>query len=430
MDTDGVERVVLTARAGADNVTVNDLGATDVKEVFVDLSAAQGNPAGDGVQDHVNVVGSAGDDIINIAENGGDVTVDGLAAKTVLHGTDADGSDQLKVSGGAGSDVINASLLDAGHVQLTVDGGDGNDTIVGSDGDDTILGGRGTDVALMGHGDDTFIWNPGDGNDTVEGQDGNDTLLFNGANIAEKIDISANGSRVRFTRDVASITMDVHGTEHVVFNALGGVDLVTVNDLSGTDTTQVDVNLAAMAGGTAGDGSADNVIVNGTSGADVAELIGDASGIQVIGLAATVSVTGTEAALDTITIQGGAGDDVIEATAVQAGAAKLVLDGGEGNDVVIGSAGDDVLIGGEGDDILIGGGGHDTFMAGPGDNVVIQGFTAGDTLDFEGRGLSFDWLIAHTSDVNGNAVLDLDGQHIVLDGVSASSLSQDDFLLG
>ena len=47
----------------------------------------------------------------------------------------------------------------------------------------------------LGAGDDTFVWNPGDGSDTVEGQDGTDTMLFNGANINEKIDLSANGSR-------------------------------------------------------------------------------------------------------------------------------------------------------------------------------------------------------------------------------------------
>ena len=64
---------------------------------------------------------------------------------------------------------------------------------------------------------------------------GNDTLLFNGANIDEKIDISANGGRVRFTRDVASITMDLNGVENIQFNALGGADTITVNDLTGTD---------------------------------------------------------------------------------------------------------------------------------------------------------------------------------------------------
>ena len=69
--------------------------------------------------------------------------------------------------------------------------------LIGSEGDDLINGGDGNDIALMGAGDDMFVWNPGDDNDTIEGQAGFDTMLFNGANIAEKIDISANGERVR-----------------------------------------------------------------------------------------------------------------------------------------------------------------------------------------------------------------------------------------
>ena len=91
---------------------------------------------------------------------------------------------------------------------------------------------------LLGAGDDVFVWNPGDGSDIVEGQAGTDTLLFNGANIAEKIDISANGGRVRFTRDVANITMDLNSVETIDFNALGGADNITVNDLSGTDVSR------------------------------------------------------------------------------------------------------------------------------------------------------------------------------------------------
>ena len=68
--------------------------------------------------------------------------------------------------------------------------------------------------------------------------DGTDTLLFNGANIAEKIDISANGNRTRLFRDVANITMDLGGIEHIQLNMLGGPDTVTVNDLSGTRRTR------------------------------------------------------------------------------------------------------------------------------------------------------------------------------------------------
>ena len=87
--------------------------------------------------------------------------------------------------------------------------------LLGGDGNDTVNGGRGNDTALLGSGNDTFVWNPGDGSDTVEGQDGTDTLQFNGSNVGEIMDISANGGRVRLTRDVGAITMDLNGVERI-----------------------------------------------------------------------------------------------------------------------------------------------------------------------------------------------------------------------
>src|SRR4029079_1588548 len=139
---------------------------------------------------------------------------------------------------------------------------------LGGDGDDDVRGGRGDDLALLGAGNDVFTWNPGDGSDTVEGQAGTDTLAFSGANISERIDISANGPRLRFTRDVANITMDTDDVERVTFNALGGADTITVNDLTGTDVTEVNLNLAGTLGGSTGDGAADSLVINGTANAD------------------------------------------------------------------------------------------------------------------------------------------------------------------
>src|SRR4029453_8211660 len=127
-------------------------------------------------------------------------------------------------------------------------------------------GNGGNDVAFMGAGDDTFVWDPGDGSDVVEGQDGADTMLFNGAGGPEQVDLSANGNRLRFFRTQGTITMDTRGVERVDFNALGGADPVTVNDLTGTDVTSVNVDLAGTIGGGAGDGSGDRVVVNGTNG--------------------------------------------------------------------------------------------------------------------------------------------------------------------
>ncbi len=73
-------------------------------------------------------------------------------------------------------------------------------------------------------------------------------MLFNGANASERIDVSANGQRLRFFRDVANITMDTNDVETVDFRALGGADTVTVNDLTGTDVQLVKTDLACNAG--------------------------------------------------------------------------------------------------------------------------------------------------------------------------------------
>ena len=123
--------------------------------------------------------------------------VKGLAAQVTI--ANAEAGDQLVINGLGGNDTIDASAIKAGQVQLTLNGGDGDDIINGSAGDDLVNGGRGNDMALLGAGNDTFVWNPGDGSDMVEGQAGTDTLQFNGANVNENIDISANGSRVRFS---------------------------------------------------------------------------------------------------------------------------------------------------------------------------------------------------------------------------------------
>ena len=76
----------------------------------------------------------------------------------------------------------------------------------------------------MGAGDDRFQWDPGDGSDTVDGQGGNDRLDFNGSNASEEITFSANAGRAVLFRNVASITMDLDGLEHVDLRSLGGTD--------------------------------------------------------------------------------------------------------------------------------------------------------------------------------------------------------------
>ena len=111
-----------------------------------------------------------------------------------LTGTEA--ADDLVVNGLGGDDDVDAGATAAGGIALAVNGGLGDDSFFGGAGDDWFHGGDGDDVAVGGSGADTFVWNPGDDDDTLEGDDDFDTLLFNGANIAEIIEVSPSG-RVR-----------------------------------------------------------------------------------------------------------------------------------------------------------------------------------------------------------------------------------------
>lgn len=363
MDLDDVEGIEFRALGGADNVVVGDLSGTDMKRVDLDLRGPIGG--GDGAADTVTVNGTQGADVFGAAGDAGGINVFGLSSAVNIFFQEQ-ANDRLTLNGLGGDDVIDATSLEADGIQLSMNGGLGNDLFLGNEGDDLINGGDGNDVALMGAGDDTFVWNPGDDNDTLEGQDGFDTMLFNGANVAEQINIFANGGRVLFTRDIANVVMDLNDTESITFNALGGADTITVNDLSGTDVTEINLNLAEITG------AADTVIVNGTNGDDVAVVAGDASGTSVFGLAAQVNITGAEAANDRLVVNALAGDDVVEASGLAAGAIQLTADGGVGNDVLVGGDGNDVLLGGDGDDVLIGGLGLDVLDGGLGDDVEIQ----------------------------------------------------------
>ncbi len=366
MDLNDLERIEYRALGGADNIVVGDLSGTDATRVDLDLRGSEGG--GDGQADTVTVNATQGADTFGVAGDAGGVNVFGLQAAVNIFFQEK-ANDRLILNALGGDDTVDATSLEADGIQLTVNGGLGADVLLGSEGDDLFIGGDGDDLALMGAGDDVFVWNPGDDNDTLEGQAGFDKLLFNGANIAENINVSANGGRVRFFRDVANVNMDLDDVEAIDFNALGGADTVVVNDLSGTDLVEFNINLAAAIGG--GDSQSDTVIVNGTAGDDVVLIAGDASGVSVFGLAAQVNITAAEAALDRVTVNTLTGDDVVEASALAA-VILLTADGGNDDDILIGGDGNDVLLGGDGDDVLLGGPGLDILDGGLGDNVVIQ----------------------------------------------------------
>ena len=136
-------------------------------------------------------------------------------------------------------------------------------------------------------------------------------MLFNGANIAENFDVSANGGRVRFTRNVANIIMDLNDVEAIDVKALGGADNLIVNDLSGTDVTNIDSDLAAPAAATT---AADNVIANAHERQRRRDRRRQRAVRASVGLAARISVSGAIAGSDRVTVNALDGDDVVDAS--------------------------------------------------------------------------------------------------------------------
>lgn len=367
---------------------------------------------GEAGHDTLEFDGSDGNEVMSLSPNG-----DRLRFLRDLGNIEMDlnSIERVEVDAKGGDDLITANLATGAApatVEFVVDGGDGNDTILGGNGNDTLNGGsgndvidgnRGDDIAFLGSGNDVFIWDPGDGSDVVEGGSGNDTLQFNGANVNETFDLSANGDQLRFFRNVGNIVIDTDNVEQVDLNALGGADTITVNDLKDTDVQAVKISLASTIGGTTGDGAGDTVIVNGRNQKDTIQVSNVNGDIVVNGLAAQVTIAQAELANDQLVINGDGGNDILDASTLAASLIQLTLDGGFGNDDIKGSQGIETLIGGEGNDTIDGNAGNDTAFMGSGDDVfiwdpgdgsdVVEGEAGKDTLRFNGS--------------NGNEVMNL-----------------------
>ncbi len=330
------------------------------------------------------VRGASGDDTLSINERFGVFT--NTEATSLFGNTGEDllrsGSAAERLFGGVGNDTI-----DGKRGNDVINGGDGNDTLRGGTGNDAIDGSRGDDTGLLGAGDDSFRWDPGDGSDVVEGQDGADTLRFNGAGVAENFDVSANGERVKFFRDVANITMDLNDTEFIDVQALGGDDNAVLNDTTGTGLKSVVLDLEAAIGGGAGDGAADSVTVNGTNDPDDIQITATGNAVDVNGAPVTVQIDHSEAANDKLTVNGLGGADTITAGRGLAALIQLVINGGAEVDVLTGGDGDDRIVGQQQNDSMFGGAGNDTLVWNPGDGSdLVEGEAGNDTMEFNGAG--------------------------------------------
>lgn len=316
-----------------------------------------------------NLTGGAGANRFNLSGwtgsgsvHGGDGTPSGQATDTLIMAADAnytlsDGSlsvqftshtsvilltdiNTVTLRGGPSANTINA----AGFSSTTVlEGNEGNDIIIGGSDADTIYGGPGDDTLTGNGGADNF--DAGTGTDTlVEVRDLRWTTITN----------------THLTFDPSSA---VNGDEEV--DTLLGIEAATI---TGGPTN----NVYQIAGWTTG-----TLTINGSTGDDV--LVTSASGnVQIT--ASGIVVTGSPAtinfsAIENVILQGGAGDDTLDASAF---GGRAALFGNGGNDILKSGAGDDILSGGAGDDVIV------MHSGGPLEHDLIGGGDGRDTLDFSG----------------------------------------------
>lgn len=296
---------------------------------------------------------------------GSPVTVQALAVinagegDTLLGG---DGNDAI--TGGSGGDIINAGggndTVFAGAGNDSVLGGSGADYLDGQAGNDTLGGQGGKDTLIGGEGDDTFQFNVvGDGIDVVSSVDGYDQVQITATNAADTVAVGKIGPRIQVTSGGNVLT--VNANISVISIDLGsGDDALTVGDLSGVAQTVLTIN-----------GGEGNDTLDASAG-----VLGDVR-LRLSGDAGNDSITGSA---NDDTIDGGAGLDTING-----GSGNDTIFGGADNDAINGQAGDDSITGDDGNDTLAGGDGNDTLRGGLG-NDSLTGQLGDDSLDgAEGR---------------------------------------------
>ena len=290
--------------------------------------------------------------------------------------------------GALGGDVIEGATgndyIEGGHGNDSLKGGDGNDVLHGMSGDDLLVGGIGNDILIGGAGDDHYEFSSGDGVDQIFDLDVGGRLLINGLPIPvlkrngplSNTWITENHSvTVTLVEDSIERTLNIkYGPNDVIVikNYRPGMlglqlpdyvsqpvskpDLVVTGDFKAIDTDP------DVSGDQVSHDDLGNVLVmpdvKQRNRADV--LYGAPSDDLLIGLGGSDRLLGN-AGNDRLF-----GDKVTtfeKALAGGAGRGKNSrgdwLDGGEGDDLLVGTPSRDVLLGGNGRDTLVGGAGDD-----------------------------------------------------------------------
>ena len=401
--------------------------------------ALQGSDNADTLTGHIThpnaVDGLAGDDVIS-GGAGDDVLFGGLGSDTLY--------------GGGGADSINGGVHPYSSVSEPGDG----DLIYGGDGADSLTGGNGLNTIYGGSGDDR-LWG-GSFSDLLYGGDGND--YFSGQHMGDTAYGGSGDDTFYYFR--GGIILGEEGDDYFVTAYSEAIDLGTVDGGDGFDVLEItESDLGVIIVDTANN---DNQIegLNGTftnfdkfiiSSYRIAPPNGYVDvPLTVYGGDGNDNIVAFDSSLLVTELYGYGGDDTLsfdnEHTYYYSGTRTFgIIDGGDGNDLIIGSGvnqGDlglfynifynnsdsdvDTLIGGAGADTLSGNGGRQNiFIVGDGD--VVADLSYFDTLILPDEAVFISTLVQGTDtellyDLNGNTEslllkgLQLDSNYLHMDG--------------
>ena len=423
-EVDNTSDVVLAQDEAASNTLYSSVSYTLPENVDVMTLTGNANLVAYGNDDFANVItANSGNDTLH-AGSGQDTLVSGTGVDMLLGGTGNDtfiinnSSDQISFPQWAGNDTIYSSvsynlptfinfltLTGSGNLTATDDYGYG--TLTGNAGNDTLIGGSGFDTLVAGTGVDTLVTGTG-----------SNTLVIN--NVADVVEVSAGAgsdtveSSVSFTLQQGLDTLQLLGNANVVGGGNGDQQNVITgnagNDTliagSGSDTLVAGTGIDTLIAGSGHDllqGSGGDTFVLGGSGSAEIQVARGSGTIQFgagvtaadLNLSLGVGSDGSPALLISgdglaVTVDGGwqgsIGDfdfaDGSQLTLAQLLAAGHVqsstLAFGNSNFVLDVTPGDS-LQGGTGNDTLVGTGAGDTIVAGSG-NQALAGYGAGDVL--------------------------------------------------
>jgi Ca2+-binding RTX toxin-like protein len=125
MNLDAVEQLDLHALGGADNITINDVTGTSLRQANLDLSGSATGVGSDTQPDVVTVNGTNSDDHVSVSGNAAQVDVAGLAAGVQIRGSSAAELDHLQVNTLDGNDTVAVDSSALALIGITTDLGAG-----------------------------------------------------------------------------------------------------------------------------------------------------------------------------------------------------------------------------------------------------------------------------------------------------------------